>query len=272
MIQNSNYSSLRKTPKAKESTSQKASSQNLDSKCSASHANGAKAAIIIPHNYFGYSSLLKTPKAKENTFQKASSSQNLNSKCFANHANEVKAPIVKVHNSYPMLNQGKVNLYQSRGSKLNSPALLDNSSRSVVSSETRVLSGHYEGGCFISAIACVAKVSYDVAREAAIEHGGFYPYAGMRCSGAIKTLEHLGIGCTYRPFQPQNWADFPDKAIIGVTVPGYWRDKNHVAVFSRKNGQGWIYDSDFCSRKVKCDIYYPPDPTDYHIEIHKKKW
>jgi hypothetical protein len=270
MIQNSNYSSLRKTPKAKENTSQKASSsQNLNSKCSASHANGAKAAIVIPQSYFGYSSLQKTPKAKENTFQKASSSQNLNSKCFANHANEAKAPIVKMHSSYPMLNQGKVNLYQSRSSKLNSPALLDTSS---VGSETRVVELRNEGGCYVGAIACVAKVPYSVAREAAVNYGGFKPHVGMSYTKAMNVLEHLGIRCTLHPSQPQEWAGFPDKAIIGVTVPGYWRGKNHVAVFSRKDGQGWIYDRRFWFKKVKCESYYRPDPTDYYIEIHEKKW
>jgi hypothetical protein len=259
MIQNSNYSSLRKTPKAKENISQKASSsQNLNSKCFASHANGAKAAIIIPQSYFGYSSLLKTPKAKENTFQKASSSQNLNSKCFANHANEAKAPVVKMHNSYPMLNQGKVNLYQSRGLKLNSPALLDNSSSSVASSKT---SGAYGKNYCICAIACVAKVPYSVACEAALKYGEFTE-TGMyyTSEGAMKTLKHFGISCTYHPVQPQKWADFPDKAIVIYD--------NHVAVFSRENGQDKVYERDKVFDDLRPDSYYPPDPENGYIEIH----
>jgi len=258
MIQNSNYSSLRKTPTAKENTSQKASSsQNLNSKCSASHANGAKAAIIKPQNYFGYSSLLKTPTAKENTFQKASSSQNLNSKCFANHANEAKAPIVKMHNSYPMLNhQGKVNLYQSRGLKLNS-------SSSVASSKT---SGAYGKNYCICAIACVAKVPYSVACEAALKYGEFTE-TGMyyTLEGAMKTLKDFGISYTYHPVQPKKWADFPDKAIVI-----YY---NHVVVFSRENGRDKVYERDKVFDDLRPDSYYPPsyfspDPEHGYIEIH----
>jgi hypothetical protein len=274
MIHSSNYLSLRKTPKAIESTSQKTSSQNSSSKCSAGHANGAKSVIIIPQNYFGYSSLRKTPKAIENTSQKASSSQNSSSKCMrpshspstsANHAvnqpgqqKQKIAPILSQQNSYlgiiPINNMSlHINSGRGRGGAIPGGAV-NYESKSVISyvPSIEIVSSKDRNGCMVACIAMIANRSYGEIREMVGNRLG--PRGGLLTSDAQAVLVDLGFSVTQCP-QDDSWDGFPNLAIIGVHGPNA---RPHGVVFQRKNGIAKIYD---------CNRFGPVPPIMYRLIV-----
>ncbi len=186
---------------------------------------------MIRRNNSSYSSnvfLHKTPDARENYSQKTSSF-NLDSRSFADGANKGKTPVVELRD--PTLRGPAGFGFETPHSK--------RSSLSVASAKTRIVYGRREGGCLVSCLACVAKISYAEARKDAIKYGGFVADRGMHMEGATQVLNHWGIRNALIDKYTPEWTDFPDKAIIGVMIYG----QEHAVVLRRINGKLYVYDS-----------------------------
>lgn len=102
-------------------------------------------------------------------------------------------------------------------------------------SSIHIVSGWDKSCCAVDAIAGVTGGDYGRARRVAIENG-FVPGEGMGFRSARDALYDLGTKATYRYLQPNQWDDFPPKAIVSVTGDG---GKSHAVILKGD----YIYDS-----------------------------
>ena len=128
----------------------------------------------------------------------------------------------------------------------------------------RIVDGPDSYGRMIDCIAMVAKVSYEKAKQAAIDIYADYNPAeeGLTFKNAKKVIRKLGLKCERRFDKGKDWKDLPDLAIVAVGENG-----TRAVVFVRENGQEFICDSSNKEPVSRKDYPHKRDPDGLYIKI-----